>query len=103
MLKTDEIIDFDESLFKTINLNDYGIVILEQDFDKRFLEVINREEYKDLMFFFVSRNNGEILENMIHCDLSLFEKMSFIQKTMKLSEIKKKLSGNKKVKKFKIF
>ena len=40
---------------------------------------------------------------MIHCDLSLFDKMSFIQKTMKLSEIKKKLSGNKKVKKFKIF
>ncbi len=98
-----EVINFDENLFKTMNLNDYGIVILEQDFDKRFLEVINREEYKDLMFFFASRNNGEILENMIHCDLSLFEKMSFIQKTMKLSEIKKKLSGNKKVKKFKIF
>jgi hypothetical protein len=55
------------------------------------------------MFFFASKNNGEILENMIHCDLSLFDKMSFIQKTMKLSEIKKKLSGNKKVKKFKIF
>ena len=37
-----EVINFDENLFKTMNLNDYGIFILELDFDKRFLEVITR-------------------------------------------------------------
>lgn len=98
-----EVIDFKEDLLQNMDLNEYRIVVIENDFNRKYEDIINQDKYKDLMFFFTATTNKDIKEDIIYCDLENLDKLSIIQKMLKVNEIRKKLSMNKKTKKFKLF
>lgn len=98
-----EVIDFKEDLLQSMDLNEYRIVVIENDFNRKYEDIINQDKYKDLMFFFATTTNKDIKEDIIYCDLENLDKLSMIQKMLKVNEIRKKLSMNKKTKKFKLF
>lgn len=98
-----EVIDFKEDLLQNMDLNEYRIVVIENDFNRKYEDIINQDKYKDLMFFFATTTNKDIKEDIIYCDLENLDKLSIIQKMLKVNEIRKKLSMNKKTKKFKLF
>ena len=86
-----------------MDLNEYRIVVIENDFNRKYEDIINQDKYKDLIFFFAATTNKDIKEDIIYCDLENLDKLSMIQKMLKVNEIRKKLSTNKKTKKFKLF
>lgn len=98
-----EVYDFKEELLSELSLNDYKIIIVESDFDEKYLEITNKEEYKDLLFLFTTNTNKDSSDKVIYCDLENMDKLPMIQKMMKINDMRKALSVNKTSKKWKLF